>query len=133
MGIVCENLHSARFEGKSNVNLFMQQFFELADYLASQGKNIALRPHPGGQYTVKNNLSLPNNVVVVNQPAYKVNWGTYEFGISAPSSVLFDLIDSNVPVMVWQDQHKVIDTTQIDFLTLAQSTEDMISFAILRR
>ena len=29
MGIVCENLHSMRFEGKSNVNLFMQQFFEL--------------------------------------------------------------------------------------------------------
>ena len=129
MGIVCENLHSVRFAGKSNVNLFMQQFFKLAEYLDSKGKKIALRPHPGGQYTVKNNLNLPKNVVIVNQPSYKVNWEAYEFGISAPSSVLFDLINSNVPVIVWQDQQQVIDTTQLAFLPVAQSAEDMIAFA----
>ena len=69
MGIVCENLHSVRFGAEKNVNSFMQQFFELADYLSSKGKTIALRPHPGGQYSIKSNLPIPKNVVLVNQPS----------------------------------------------------------------
>ena len=129
MGIVCENLHSVRLGGKSNVNSFMQQFFELADYLDAKGQKIALRPHPGGQYTIKSKISLPDNVVLVNQPSYKVNWRSYSFGISAPSSVLFDLMINNVPVIVWQDQQQVIDITQHSFLPVAQTTEEMISFA----
>ena len=129
MGIVCENLHSVRFSGKSNVNLFMQQFFELADYLDSKGQQIALRPHPGGQYSIKKNVSLPQNVVLVNDPSYKVNWKSYAFGISAPSSVLFDLMINNVPAMVWQDQRQMIDISQHAFLPLAQNVQDMIGFA----
>ena len=129
MGIVCENLHSVRFGGKSNVNLFMQQFFELADYLDSKGKKIALRPHPGGQYSIKNNPTLPNNVLLVNQPSYKVNWRSFLFGISAPSSVLFDLMINEVPVIVWQDPQQIIDITQLSFLPSAQNTQDMISFS----
>ena len=129
MGIVCENLHSVRFAGESNVNLFMQQFFELADYLEAKSRKIALRPHPGGQYSINSNISLPKNVVLVNKPSYKVNWKDYSFGISAPSSVLFDLMINNVPVMVWQDEQQVIDITQHAFLPVAQSAKDMISFA----
>ena len=128
MGIVCENLHSVRLGGHSNVNCFMQQFFELASYLDAKGKKIALRPHPGGQYSIKSNVSLPNNVVLVNQPSYKVNWRAYSFGISAPSSVLFDLMIHDVPVIVWQDQQETIDITQHAFLPVAQNTEDLISF-----
>ena len=129
MGIVCENLHSVRFSGKSNVNLFMDQFFELADYLVSKGRQIALRPHPGGQYSIKNTVSLPKNVVLVNEPSYKVNWKSYSFGISAPSSVLFDLMINKVPAMVWQDQQRSIDISQHVFLPLAQNAQDMITFA----
>ena len=129
IGIVCENLHSVRFAGKSNVNLFMQQFLELAEHLEVKGSKIALRPHPGGQYSINSNMSLPKNVVLVNQPSYKVNWKDYSFGISAPSSVLFDLMVNNVPVMVWQDQQQIIDITQHAFLPVAHSAKDMISFA----
>ena len=123
MGIVCENLHSVRFGGKSNVNLFMQQFFELADYLDSKGKKIALRPHPGGQYSIKNNPILPNNVLLVNQPSYKVNWRSFLFGISAPSSVLFDLMINEVPVIVWQDPQQIIDITQLSFFLLQNAVD----------
>lgn len=129
MGIVCENLHSVRFRENSNVNLFMQQFFDLAEYLDAKGQQIALRPHPGGQYTIKSKASLPKNVVLVNQPSYKVNWQSYSFGISAPSSVLFDLMVNKVPVMVWQDQQQTIDISQHAFLPVAQNAKDMISFA----
>lgn len=129
MGIVCENLHSVRFGGQENVNSFMEQFFQLAEYLQTKGQKIALRPHPGGQYSVKENISLPKNVVLVNQPSYKVNWKAYSFGISAPSSVLFDLMINNVPVIVWQDQQQIVDITQHAFLPVAQNIQDMISFA----
>lgn len=129
IGIVCENLHSVRFRENASVNLFMQQFFELAEYLDARGQQIALRPHPGGQYSIKRKASLPRNVVLVNQPSYKVNWQSYSFGISAPSSVLFDLMVNKVPVMVWQDQQQTIDISQHTFLPLAQNAKDMISFA----
>ena len=129
MGIVCENLHSVRFGRSANVNSFMQQFLELAEYLQAKGKKIALRPHPGGQYSIKNNLSLPKNVVLVNQPSYKVNWKTFSFGISAPSSVLFDLMVNEVPALVWQDQDELIDINQLSFLPIARNTNDMILFA----
>ncbi|MCB4412046.1 hypothetical protein [Synechococcus sp. MU1611] len=129
MGIVCENLHSVRFGENCSVNLFMQQFFDLAEYLDAKGKQIALRPHPGGQYSINSEASLPKNVVLVNQPSYKVNWQSYSFGISAPSSVLFDLMVNKVPVMVWQDQQQTIDISQHAFLPVAQNAKDMISFA----
>ena len=129
MGIVCENLHSARHTNQSNVNLFMEQFFEFADYLNTQGKQIALRPHPGGQYTVRNEINLPDNVVLVNQPSYNVDWGSFLFGITAPSSVLFDLIINNVPTIIWQDQQEMIDISQVSFLPIAKSTQDMIDFS----
>ena len=37
------------------------------------------------------------------------------FGISAPSSVLFDLMINEVPVIVWQDPQQIIDITQFSF------------------
>jgi glycosyltransferase involved in cell wall biosynthesis len=129
IGIVCENLHSVRFKGYSNVNLFMDQFLELASFMAEQGKQIALRPHPGGQYTLKNNVHLPENVLLENRPAYKVNWDRYSFGISAPSSVLFDLMTHDVPTLVWQDPFYNLDCTQLPFLPTAQTAEGMKAFA----
>ncbi len=129
IGIVCENLHSVRHGVQSSVNLFMEQFFELAAYLRSIGREIALRPHPGGQYTLKNKIDLPDNVILENRPSYEVAWSNYSYGISAPSSVLFDLIINNVPAMVWQDTQQIIDITQVAYLPVAQTADDMISFA----
>ena len=129
IGIVCENLHSVRHGTQSNINLFMEQFLQLAADLYSIGEEVALRPHPGGQYTIKNNIKLPDNVVVENRPSYEVDWANYSYGISAPSSVLFDLIVNNVPAMVWQDPGQVIDITQVAYLPVAQSACDMFSFA----
>lgn len=129
IGIVCENLHSVRHGTYLNVNLFMEQFFELAAYLRSIGKEIALRPHPGGQYILKNKIDLPDNVILENKPSYEVAWSNYSYGISAPSSVLFDLIINNVPAMVWQDPQQIIDITQVAYLPVAQTADDMISFA----
>jgi len=129
IGIVCENLHSVRFRSQANVDTFMDQFFELASFLSEKGKSIALRPHPGGQYSIKNNVSLPKNVILETRPSYKVNWSEYSFGISAPSSVLFDLIINQVPTAMWQDQFYQVDTDQIPFLPIVSSARDMTAFA----
>lgn len=129
IGIVCENLHSVRYGSESNVNLFMNQFFELAAYLKTKELEVALRPHPGGQYIVKNKVELPENVILENRPSYAVNWSRYSFGISAPSSVLFDMIINNVPALVWQDPGQTIDIHQVSFLPVAQSAQEMIAFS----
>ena len=127
-GIVCENLHSVRYGKEHNRNQFMEQFFELADYLKAKGKKVALRPHPGGQYTIKNKINLPENVVLENRPSYAISWSDYSYGISAPSSVLFDMLSNHVPALVWQDPCQSIDITQVSFLPIAQTSEEMIAF-----
>ncbi|ABB33922.1 hypothetical protein [Synechococcus sp. CC9605] len=129
IGIVCENLHSIRYGKKHNVNQFMEQFFGLAEYLKAKGKKVALRPHPGGQYTIKNKIKLPENVILENRPSYAIRWSDYSYGISAPSSVLFDMLSNNVPALVWQDPCQSIDINQVSFLPIAQSTEEMIAFS----
>jgi glycosyltransferase involved in cell wall biosynthesis len=129
-GIVCENLHSPRY-GKDDQSRqsFMDQFFALAAYLNKRNKMIALRPHPGGQYTIKKEMQLPSNVILDNRPAYKVDWKQYAYGISAPSSVVFDMIWADIPVCLWRDSDNQIDTTQLRPFPVAESTEELIAFA----
>ena len=129
IGIVCENLHSVRYGKEHNVNLFMKQFFEFAEYLKAKGRTVALRPHPGGQYIIKKEVKLPENVILENRPSYAVEWAKYSYGISAPSSVLFDMLINNVPALVWQDSFQIIDVNQVSFLPIAQSSEEMIAFS----
>ena len=128
-GIVCENLHSVRHDSTNGRDIFMDQFFDFAEMFRLEGKKIALRPHPGGQYVLKNKISLPDHVIIDNRPSYSVDWHNYSFGISAPSSVIFDFLFNNVPTMIWQDPAASIDITQLAFLPIAQSAADMKSFA----
>lgn len=129
-GIVCENLHSPRY-GKDDQSRhsFMDQFFALAAYLNKRNKMIALRPHPGGQYTIKKEIKLPSNVILDNRPAYKVDWKQYAYGISAPSSVVFDMAWADIPVCLWRDSDQQIDTTQLRPFPIAESTDELIAFA----
>jgi glycosyltransferase involved in cell wall biosynthesis len=129
-GIVCENLHSPRY-GKDDQSRhsFMDQFFALAAYLKERNKMIALRPHPGGQYTIKKEIQLPSNVILDNRPAYKVDWKQYAYGISAPSSVVFDMTWDDIPVCLWRDSDQQIDTTQLRSFPVAERTDELIAFA----
>lgn len=128
-GMVCENLHSVRLTATGNHRaVFMDIFFEFCDDMAAQGKEVTLRPHPGGQYVLKNNVALPDNVTLNNLPMYKVDLSAYAYGISAPSSVVIDMVLAGIPVGVWRDPAGIMDAGNYDGLTEIAGLDDWHAF-----
>jgi len=100
-GMVCENLHSVRMRVSGNFQMsYMSTFFAFCEALDAEGNRVTLRPHPAGQYFQKNAIALPGNVDLENRPAYLVNFADYAFGISAPSSVIIDMLLAGIPTAI---------------------------------
>ncbi len=127
-GLVCENLHSVRLRGGNAQGSFMDLFREFCGRLAADGREVALRPHPGGQYVLKQNVALPANVSINNLPIYRFDLGAYRYGISAPSSVLVDMVLAGLPTAVWQDDEETIDVGNYAGLPVIQSLSDWLAF-----
>lgn len=129
-GMVCENLHSVRFSASGDFKAdFMFVFAEFCESMSELGREVTLRPHPGGQYVIKNNVHLPANVVMNNQPIYKVDLSRYSYGISAPSSILIDLLLAGIPTAVWSDQDGAMDTGNYAGLTRVSTVAEWTEFA----
>jgi tetratricopeptide (TPR) repeat protein len=129
-GIVCENLHSVRFRTAGDFGPdFVGTFEAFCGALARDKREVVLRPHPGGQYVLKNELQLPPNVRLNNHPIYKVDLSRYAYGISAPSSILLDMVVAGVPTAVWRDGGKVIDVGNYRGLTEISSVDDWVEFS----
>lgn len=129
-GLVCENMHSARLSASGDHKAsFMDTFFAFCARLAGQGRRVTLRPHPGGQYVLKNKVALPNNVHLNNLPIYDVDLSGYRYGISAPSTIVLDMALANIPVAVWRDGSGVMDAGNYDGLAEISDLEDWLAFA----
>jgi hypothetical protein len=127
-GLVCENLHSVRFQGVAKAQ-FLDAFSKFARLMARQKKRVTLRPHAGGQYFLKAKLELPPNVDIENAPLYRLDLRQFSYGISAPSSVLIDMLLADVPTAVWRSQNRDIDTDSFDGLTAVSSPREWAEFA----
>ena len=129
-GLVCENLHSVRLSGADHVKgEFVAAFDAFAELMANRGRDIALRPHPGGQYALKHGLSLPKNVKARNDPGYRLDLRQFAYGISPPSSVLFDMLLAQIPTAVWCDSHRSIDASAYDGLPKISGADEWLDFA----
>lgn len=129
-GLVCENLHSARMNAIGDLKQsYMETFLTFGKVMAHKGRTVALRPHPGGQYVVRNGVQLPGNMVLQNDPIYRVDLTQYAYGISAPSSVLIDMVLAGIPTAVWQDPDGTIDADSYRGLTRVGSLREWIAFA----
>lgn len=126
-GVVCENLHSVRFSDAQLRGDFVTVFTAFCAAQAAQKASVVLRPHPGGQYTLRQNVPLPPNVVVNNNPIYKVDLSKYAYGISAPSSVLIDMVLSGIPTAVWSGGG--VDADHYSGLTRVSTLDEWIAFA----
>ena len=129
-GLVCENLHSVRLNMSGDIKGdFLEVFSEFCRHLALNGKAVTLRPHPSGQYVLKNKLDLPGNVTINNNPIYKVDLRRYAYGISAPSSVIIDMVLAGIPTAVWGDADSAMDAGNYDGLTHISTISDWIDFS----
>lgn len=129
-GLICENLHSARMNaGGDFKQSYMETFLAFAQVMGHKGRAVALRPHPGGQYVVRNEVHLPENMVLQNDPIYRVDLANYAYGISAPSSVLIDMVLAGIPTAVWQDADGIIDADSYRGLTRVSTLREWIAFA----
>lgn len=128
-GLVCENLHSVRMQASGDFKAtYMETFAAFCEVLGMRGERVTLRPHPGGQYVLKNKLDMPANVTIDNHPMYKVDLAAYAYGISAPSSVIIDFVLAGVPVAVWQDEEGAVDVSSYEGLTVISSVGDWLAF-----
>jgi hypothetical protein len=136
-GLVCENLHSVRLKASGNHGAsFMDVFFRFCDEFGAFGLPLTLRPHPGGQYVLKSNVKLPDNVTINNLPIYKANLSSYQFGISAPSTVILDMLLAGIPTAVWHDEDDVMDYGNYRGLIDISNLRDWLTFArdaVMRR
>ena len=129
-GLVCENLHSVRLSVGGD---FKTDFIEIVNNfcaeLARKGRTVALRPHPGGQYSLKNKVALPPNAILNNNPIYKVDLAKYAYGVSAPSSVLIDMVLAGMPVAVWRGAAGAMDARNYEGLTEISTLGDWLDFS----
>lgn len=128
-GLVCENLHSVRLNQTGDFkNDFMHIFHDFCTELAKTEQNVTLRPHPGGQYMLKNKVKIPPNVVLNNNPMYQVDLSGFTYGISTPSSVIIDMLLSRIPVAVSRDATGIMDCNNYLGLTEVSSLQDWLDF-----
>lgn len=128
-GLVCENMHSVRLRASGDHKApFMDTFFGFCAKMAQRGETVTLRPHPGGRYVLKNNVSLPANVQIDMQPMYDLDLRQFRFGISAPSTIVFDMVLAGIPVGLWRDPGGVMDAGNYDGLTEISTLDDWLAF-----
>jgi hypothetical protein len=129
-GLVCENLHSVRFNVAHDLKPdFLADFSEFCAVLAKEDREVVLRPHPGGQWVEKNRIDLPKNVTINNNPIYKVDLSRYAYGVSAPSSILIDMVLADIPTAVWRGSTSAIDAGNYQGLTQIGSLADWLDFS----
>lgn len=128
-GIVCENLHSVRFSdaGKAKTE-FVDTFAEFARTMAKRKRRVALRPHVGGQYFVKKRLRVPPNVQIENAPLYRIDLRQFSYGISAPSSIIIDMLLADLPTAVWLDAAGELDASSYSGLETVSSADEWVQF-----
>jgi glycosyltransferase involved in cell wall biosynthesis len=127
-GLVCENLHSVRFSGAANAkSQFVEAFAAFAAQLVEE--RIVLKPHPGGQYFLKRKLTLPPNVEIENAPTYRLDLREFAYGISAPSSILVEMLLNDIPTAVWRDRGGAVDVSSYEGLTMVSSAAEWAEFA----
>jgi glycosyltransferase involved in cell wall biosynthesis len=129
-GIVCENLHSVRLNIAGDFRTqFVDVFGGFCAMLQQHQRKVVLRPHPGGQYVLKNKVSLPANVKINNAPMYKLDLRQFGYGISAPSSVLIDMLLAGIPTAVWRDHGGVMDSDSYAGLTTVSGPGEWLEFS----
>ena len=129
-GIVCENLHSVRLNIAGDFrSQFVDAFGEFCGLLRQERRNVVLRPHPGGQYILKNKVVLPPNARLNNAPMYKLDLRKFSYGISAPSSVLIDMLLADIPTAVWRDREGEMDAGSYSGLTVVSNPAEWLEFS----
>jgi hypothetical protein len=128
-GLVCENLHSVRLGDLNLKGEFLTTFERFSADAVDIGIDVWLRPHPAGRFTDVRKVALPAGVQKSEGPIYKEPFARYQFAISPPSSIIFDLIVAGVPVAVWQDAERQIDCDNYHGLPIVSGADDWWSFA----
>lgn len=128
-GLICENMHSVRLRASGDHKAsFMETFGSFCAVMAARGETVDLRPHPGGQYVLKNKVALPPNVQINMRPLYAFDMKRYRYGISAPSTIIFDMVLAGIPVAVWRDPSGIMDASNYDGLTEISTLPDWLAF-----
>ena len=127
--LVCENLHSVRFRAaKQAVSEFPAMFARFCLAMQDAGRSVVLRPHPGGQFSARKKLPLGRNARLDFGPIYRGGLDGIGCAISAPSSVVIDLLMAGVPTALWVPPEGEIDISGFEGLPVVYSIDDWTDF-----
>ena len=132
IGLFCENIHSARFSSDNSISSdFYNTFYKLSLLLKGLNQKLALRPHPAGKFkkSIQSIHDLPDNIIIESKPTHLINWNRYSYGVSAPSSVLFDMYFNNIPICIWRDKFDFVDSSLLSCFPSSSIAEEIFSFS----
>jgi hypothetical protein len=109
---------------------FVAVFDAFSRRMRKKERDVRLRAHPGGQYFLRNSLAIPSNVKIENAPIYRLDLRQFSYGISAPSTVLVDMLLARIPTAVWRDSAGTMDTSSYEGLAIVSSARDWEKFAL---
>lgn len=132
-GIICENLHSVRLERGELKDRFIDEMSRFFDHMSKFSAEIVLRSHPAGRFAAASALALPEWVSKSEGALHETLDGSFDFGISAPSSVLLDMMKAGIPVAVWRDDESSVDTGNYAGLPMVGSAIEWTTFAVESR
>lgn len=132
-GLVCENLHSVRFKDGRVRDDFLSSFTSFATRLAMLDQAVALRAHPAGRFTQRNDVAMPPNVSLSQIPLYDMDLSQFAYAISAPSTILFDFALAGVPVATWVDPDGGMDASNFAGFAPVATVDDWWRFNFAAR
>ena len=127
-GLICENLHSVRFTNEQRVD-YLENLLKFANHLALNGKSLAIRSHPAGQYFAKNNIKIPDNCFYDTSTVENSVRKKYSFVISPPSTVIYDYDYMSVPCAIYQGNDRSLDLQNYERFVKIKNLNDMIAFS----
>jgi hypothetical protein len=101
-GAVCENLHSVRFATDNDKNAFFSDLDQFSRYIRGLGVKTLFRPHPAGQYSLKEGLNIPDCYTLSEGPLRLSEIGKCSYVVSPPSTIVMDFAFAGVPVGLWR-------------------------------
>lgn len=125
-GLICENLHSVRFDGTARQS-FADVFANFMRRARDVSERVVLRPHPAGRFTAKSAAGDAEAHHIDIAPLYRSPLGRSAYAISAPSTVVLDLVLADVPVAVWADDG--VDARHFAGLFAVRTADDWWRFA----
>ena len=118
---------SRRFFTRDARFLWSRKLMRLADDTRARIRPFC-RPHPSGRYVLKKGVPISDNVTCETRQIYRMDLSRHAYGLSAPSTVLVDMMLAGIAAAVWRDPDGGMDITNYRGLPTVSAADEWLAF-----